>query len=785
MSQKSTIPSLVMVAALGMNPAYAADEPIEDTSAVDDKTAAKSKTEKTVAKSEETLSTMVITATRTETDALFAPANVSVINEQTVENRLTQRIGDALKDVPGVYLRGSAFGTAFPGSSVSSVTLHGITGSNRSLFMVDGLPINNANNGVIDWNMLNMDDSQQVEYVPGPFSALYGGSAMGGVINVISKVPTKREGKITVGAGGEAVDQWGIKGVYRDRFANGLGVSLTVNHMDSDNWAVSDLVTVPTSATAINGASIAATGAQLTTNNQGSPVYVIGDKGRRPWEQNTASLHLYYDLTPRTQIDGGMAWSRSEISNTSTFNSYLTRLNGSPLAIGTGASNINIDGRRYNGINQQLFLQSLPSIEDTRRYFGHLKHDFGHETTLNVDFQYLDNITYSPFANATDNTDTVNGGVGQLTVTPNQRIDGNVALRFPFLWEHRNYLTVGFAANHSTLENQQRVALSNWRDWNSVTGTNYLSKGESSMYSAYIQDEVRILDNLTGYLGLRYDDWSTSGQVTQNTAPRFSNQYQERSYGQFNPKFSLVWLPADGYKFFASTGWSFRPPTNFELYSTTQTANNLTQANPALTPETMYSWEIGSEITPIKGTTLAATYFHHYLSDLVYTRNNVSRLSATQTLSERQNVGKAEVDGIEVKLRQQLYWDWLHFTGTYALTDSVIKENLANPASVGAQMIQTPNTQFSAGLDFKYDQWRGGLLGRYVSQVFNNDQNLDQYTNRPGSYDPYFLLDTRIGFQATKNIDLSFSVNNLLDRQYSSFYLQAGRTVYGEISYSF
>lgn len=740
----------------------------------------------------------------------MAPANVSVITEESTENRLTQRIGDALKDVPGVFLRGSAYGTNSPGTSLGSASLHGIGGTNRSLFLVDGLPVNNGSSGNVDWNIFNMDDAQQVEYVPGPFSALYGSGAMGGVLNVISKIPSKREGKLSIGAGGAAVEQWGIKGRYRDKFENGLGISLTFNHMDSDNWEGSDPVVI--SATnyantslggALRNASTPVVGAIPTTNSQGDPRYWIGDKGQRPWEQNNASLHLYYDFTDHTQIDGGMAWSRGETNDTGSYNSYLRNPDGTSIPIAQSnptatianvgslgqSNNLNVNGQRLN-VYEQQFLHFLPSVEDTRRYFAHLKHDFGHDVKLNVDFQYLSNETYSPNPNSSN--DTLTGGPGQLTVTPSNRIDGNVALRFPFLSEDRNFVTVGFGANHSTLEEQKRVSLTNWRDWSSETNLNYLGKGESSIYSGYIQDELWLRKDLIAHLGVRYDDWSTSGSVIQNTSPAFAREYKERSVSQFNPKFSLTWLPADGYKLFASTGWAFRPPTNFDLYSTSQTQSTsgvrpitLTEASPDLKPETLYSWEVGGEATPIEGTTIAASYFHHYISDLIYRRE--STITPTDIRRIAENAGEAEVEGVEVKFRQKLYWDWLYFNGTYTLNDSVITENTASPDSVGKQMVQLPETMFSGALDIKYDQWSGGIVGRYVGKQYSSsfDDNSDTYNNVYGSYDPYFLVDTRVKYQATKNIDLSFSVNNLLDREYYSFYRQAGRSVYGEISYSF
>jgi iron complex outermembrane receptor protein len=46
-------------------------------------------------------------------------------------------------------------------------------------------------------------------------------------------------------------------------------------------------------------------------------------------------------------------------------------------------------------------------------------------------------------------------------------------------------------------------------------------------------------------------------------------------------------------------------------------------------------------------------------------------------------------------------------------------------------------------------------------------------------------VDTRLKYQAAKNVGITFSVNNLLDRNYFAYYQMAGRTFYGDVSYSF
>jgi iron complex outermembrane receptor protein len=205
----------------------------------------------------------------------------------------------------------------------------------------------------------------------------------------------------------------------------------------------------------------------------------------------------------------------------------------------------------------------------------------------------------------------------------------------------------------------------------------------------------------------------------------------------------------------------------------------VTQANSDLKPETMFSWEVGGEMKPFDGTSFAVSYFRHYLKDLIY-RQNVSTY-----LIQVNNAGAAKVEGLELKLKQRLYWDWLDFNGSLTLNNSKITSNTANPLTVGKDLTGTPRIMFSSGLDIHYQKWSGGIIGRYVGKQYGNDQNTDTVNNVFGSYDPYFLVDTRLKYQATKNVGLSFSVNNLLDRDYYSYYKQAGRTVYGDVSVSF
>lgn len=736
------------------------------------------------------LDEMVVTATRSDISVNSAPANVTVISDKNIANRQTIRIGDALKDVPGIYLRGSAFGNNFPGSGQSTMAFHGISSSKRSLLLIDGQPINSGSFGTINWNSFMTDDAQQIEVVPGPFSALYGSGAMGGVINMITKVPTKREASFTTGGGGGSVDQWWTRGLYRDRFANGVGVSVNFSHTDSAGWDDSDyVITTPGSTKSTTNPL---TGAIPTTTSQGTPAYFTGLKGARPWTQENVQIKLFYDISPRTDIMAGFAWDYND-NGYSPYTSFLKNAKGETIDNLNSAS---INGQSVS-VKPVNYLTSTPSWEETRRYFARLNHDFGHEYTLKADISYLDLNFVSPTASnaATANPAvTYNGGAGQLSAIPNDRIDGNISLRMPFFLP-KNYMTIGFAGNRNSV-NSYRGALSNFRNEDSIIGYDSRSSGSSTILSVFAQNEWEFVDHLTAYIGGRYDHWETEGEISTSatannpTTPNFQKTYSNRSVDQFNPKFALVWEPLQKSKLFASAGWAFRPPTLSDLYTTSVTTSQIggarvtSEANPNLQPETMFSWEIGGQTRFDKtGTQIAATYYHHYLRNLLYTRT-FKTLTANDT-SQLDNAGKAEVDGVEIKLTQDVYWDWLKFIGSYTLNNSRITENFANPGTVGKRMTQLPDDMFTVGLEGNYGPWSGSLIGRYLSHLYSNDNNLDTVNGVFGSYDAFFKMDMRVNYKVTEKIKLGLSLDNLLDREYFQFYRQPGRSVYAEVTFSY
>ncbi|HPG32422.1 MAG TPA: TonB-dependent receptor [Lentimicrobium sp.] len=133
---------------------------------------------------------VVVTATRTDNYILNTPVRLNLINARQLNSVPVQNIDEVLKYAPGVnYNR--AFGIY---STKANVTMRGLSGKEqgRVLVLLDGVPLNKSDGGTVDWNLVDINSVQKIEIMKGAGSALYGGNAMGGIINILSKKPQEK-----------------------------------------------------------------------------------------------------------------------------------------------------------------------------------------------------------------------------------------------------------------------------------------------------------------------------------------------------------------------------------------------------------------------------------------------------------------------------------------------------------------------------------------------------------------------------------------------------------------
>lgn len=729
--------------------------------------------------------TLVVTATRTAVSVAEAPANVYVVDAARIDQRSAFRLGDALAEVPGLYFRGSPFGINTPGSGQGGVTMRGIS-DKRTLVLVDGQPVNSAYSTGVNWSSLPLDDIARIEAVPGAFSSLYGGNAMGGVINLITRIPDRREVAVRAGYGGGDVTQSGGSFVYRDVLPHGLAVTLGASYKDNDSY-IGDLVVKQPTAGAGTG-SIPVTGATPTLSPTGTASYIVGDKGARPWEQVNVFAKLQLAVGPAGRLTAGYSYDRYETGYT-PFTTNLRNAAGAPAF--SGPVTFNDPAALRFSVAETDFLVLTPSSEDARRFFATYRQLLPGGGSL--EFAAARNRLGSFFVSPRTGTATYAAGPGTISDSPSTRDD--FSAQFATRLGQRHELVAGVALQENSFH-RQNADLALWRDpdhWNAVY---YDATGRNHTWGYYLQDRITLTRTLTAYLGGRYDDWTTRGRAMQTptaaqpTLVTKDATYPSRSETAFSPKASLVWQARSDLTLRASAGTAFRTPTLLDLYApsfTTKTGPvgvRVTEADPNLKPETLRTAELGADYTlPTKGRVTLTGYVNE-LRDLLYQKSIIS--GTANDLNRNINAGAARILGLESTVRQPLGAGF-EFGGSLSYTASKLTRNDATPASVGKRLGDVPLKQATASLGWSDARFSADAVARYSSHVFprTDDLNTSTIDGVMGAYDAYTVVDLKFGVRLTRQLRATLAVTNVLDREYFQFYRQPGRSFYLELAAKF
>ena len=129
------------------------------------------------------LSDVVVSATRNATKRRLAPTLVNVLDAKVFDRTQSSFLSQALKYQPGVRVEDNCQNCGF-----SQVRINGLDGP-YSQILVDSRPVYSALAGVYGLEQIPTNMVERIEVLRGGGSALFGSSAIAGVINVITKEP--------------------------------------------------------------------------------------------------------------------------------------------------------------------------------------------------------------------------------------------------------------------------------------------------------------------------------------------------------------------------------------------------------------------------------------------------------------------------------------------------------------------------------------------------------------------------------------------------------------------
>ena len=187
----------------------------------------------------EELEAVVVTSARGSKRLEEEPTRIEVLSGEDVAEKTEMRPNDLrnfLSEMAGIRVQQTS-----AGSGASAVRMQGLR-PRYTLLLADGLPLyGGMGGGGLDLLQLPPADLRQVEVMKGPASALYGASALGGTINLVSKRPAHESDLLLQGTsrgGSNALGWWSRK------VNDGFGMTAVVGahtqartDMDGDGWA--------------------------------------------------------------------------------------------------------------------------------------------------------------------------------------------------------------------------------------------------------------------------------------------------------------------------------------------------------------------------------------------------------------------------------------------------------------------------------------------------------------------------------------------------------------------
>ena len=251
---------------------------------------------------------VVVTADRNAQTLDKAAPNVSVIGRKTLNQASAQNLDDIVMYESGVSVPSDNNRRGHAG-----INIRGIDG-NRILMMVDGVRIpesyaGGGSNGAISGrDMVESDTLKQVDIVKGPYSALYGSDALGGVVNMVTLSPSD-----FVDAGKRGY--FGLKHSYRGRDRS-HGVTATVAGFHENAEGLLMLTRRQGHETENMGSDTSYSTARTATNPQKNNAYNILAKGNIGNERHRLETlyEQYYHANDTVLANGLGSQSRGPVT---------------------------------------------------------------------------------------------------------------------------------------------------------------------------------------------------------------------------------------------------------------------------------------------------------------------------------------------------------------------------------------------------------------------------------------------------------------------------------------
>ncbi len=139
---------------------------------------------------------VTVTATRYQANTADLSNFVEIINSKEIKKISPNSFADVLRFGTSIYIRDYG-GTP---AQLKTMSLRG-TGSEHTVFLLNGMRISSYQNGVLDLSLIPVDVIERLELIHSNLSSLYGADAIGGVVNIVTKGKDDKSGEVNLFVG--------------------------------------------------------------------------------------------------------------------------------------------------------------------------------------------------------------------------------------------------------------------------------------------------------------------------------------------------------------------------------------------------------------------------------------------------------------------------------------------------------------------------------------------------------------------------------------------------------
>ncbi len=669
-----------------------------------------------------------ITDNRFRQATMNAPLRMEIISAASISNTPGQNITAVLDYLPGVNL--STTMGSFSNNTV--VSMRGLSGSDqgRTLVLLDDVPLNKADQGSVNWNLINRDNVDRIEVSKGPGSAKYGSSAMGGVINIITRNPVRKiSGTATIDYGtfntagiryqvagrvpvGRRPQQfyYGLQGFYRR--SDGYNAEIPEYLEKSDTFYVNNFFREINIGGKAGYRFDSLNQMEVRTNffndkrGRGVQVYEVDGAYER---------HKTLQVSGRYRGGAGkirwdlLIWNQNE---------HFERLNE---AMNEGEYTLYLV--RSDRVDQGARLQLKFPAGRVQHFTAGLEYQGG-----SVDGQ---DVYYT-------STDVISNKGKMNTFA-------------------------AFVQDEITLFNEKLTIIPGLRvNW------------------AIFHDG-----------SFRIDDPSYAIQYLVDYQ---DSLYPRKEWFQADPKLSFQYRFSPQTRVYLTLGRGFRAPNLDDLCRTGKMRNGFKVANPGLKPEVLDNIEVGADMLLFEKIHLAPSVYYSMGRNFMYyvsTGDSVNMGYKLAPVFIKQNISSVDIAGFEVEADVAIF-RWLDLSASYTFNHSVISHFTPYDTAVdkdlnGKFLTDVPANKAVATLKFTNKYVNVNLLWKFIGTRWINDENeVDPYLET-AKYPAYQTAGLRCWHTFFNHLTVAVNIDNLFDVIYVDDRLQQspGRMITAELTVKF